>query len=119
MIAIVDDDGGVRTSTANLMRSVGLDAVVCASSEELLGSSRLAEVACVITDAQMPGMSGFELQALLVARGYTIPVIFITAYPEERARRCALGAGAVGFFAKPFDGGALIDCVYSALAARD
>jgi FixJ family two-component response regulator len=44
-----------------------------------------------------------------------MPVIFITAYPEERTRRDALAAGAVGFFSKPFDGSALIDCIENAL----
>ncbi|MFD2055441.1 response regulator transcription factor [Mesorhizobium calcicola] len=115
MIAIVDDDEAVRTSTANLMRSFGFAANLFASGEELLRSPRLADACCVITDVQMPGMNGLELQTLLSARGHTVPVIFITAYPEERIRQNALAAGAAGFFYKPFDAVAMIRCIDNAL----
>ncbi|MES0101806.1 response regulator [Mesorhizobium sp. M0019] len=114
-IAIVDDDEAVRASTANLIRSLGLRADAFASGEELLRSYRIDDTCCVITDVQMPGMTGLELQRLLLARCRTMPVIFITAYPEERTRRDALAGGAVGFFSKPFDGNALIDCIENAL----
>ena len=114
-IAIVDDDEAVRASTSNLIRSHGLRADAFASGEELLRSHRIDDTCCVITDMQMPGMTGLELQRLLLARRCTMPVIFITAYPEERTRRDALAAGAVGFFSKPFDGTALIDCIENAL----
>jgi FixJ family two-component response regulator len=114
-IAIVDDDEAVRASTSSLIRSLGLRADTFASGEELLRSHRIDETCCVITDVQMPGMTGLELQRLLLARRSTMPVIFITAYPEERTRRDALAAGAVGFFSKPFDGTALIDCIGKAL----
>ena len=115
IIAVVDDDEAVRTSTANLIRSLGFGADPFASGEELLRSHRIDDACCVITDVQMPGMTGFELQRLLMARRRTMPIIFITAYPDERTRRDALAAGAVGFFSKPFDGAALIDCIENAL----
>ena len=114
-IAVVDDDEAVRASTANLIRSLGLRADAFASGEELLRSHHIDDTCIVITDMQMPGMNGLELQRLLLARRHPMPVIFITAYPEERSRRDALAAGAVGFFSKPFDGSALIDCIESAL----
>jgi FixJ family two-component response regulator len=119
VIAIVDDDGGVRTSTAKLMLSVGYDAVSFASGEEFLASAYPDEVACIVTDLQMPGMTGLQLQDLLRARGCTKPVIIITAYPEERARSQALAGGAVGFFSKPFDVTAMLECIQNALDAQD
>lgn len=64
----------------------------------------------------MPKMSGLELQGLLRAKGYRTPIIFITAFPEERFRTRALEGGAAGFLSKPFDGKALIDCLTAALA---
>ena len=115
MIAIVDDDAAVRVSTGNLIRSIGFDALLCASGEELLSSSRLDGTSCVITDVQMPGMSGLDLQDQLQARGYRMPIIFITAYPNERTRRHVFAAGAAGYFSKPFDGTALIECLDNAL----
>jgi FixJ family two-component response regulator len=115
MIAIVDDDEAVRASIANLIRSLGFHADPFASGEELLRSHRLDDTCCVITDMRMPGMTGLELQGLLLARRRTMPIIFINAYPEERTRRDALAAGALGFFGKPFDGAALIHCIEHAL----
>ena len=118
MVAIVDDDEAIRTSTANLMRSFGFAANLFASGEELLHSPRLAHACCVITDVQMPGMNGLELQTLLLARGHTVPVILITAYPDERTRQNALAAGAAGFFYKPFDAAAMIQCIADTLVTR-
>jgi FixJ family two-component response regulator len=115
MIAIVDDDEAVRSSIANLIRSLGFGADPFASGEELLRSHRLDDTCCVITDMQMPGMTGLELQGLLLAQRHMMPIIFITAYPEERTRRHAIAAGAVGFFSKPFDGAGLIHCIEKAL----
>jgi FixJ family two-component response regulator len=63
----------------------------------------------------MPGMSGLDLQSELEARGLRMPTIFITAFPEDRIRRRAEAAGAVGFFGKPVDSEALIRCLDSAL----
>ena len=64
----------------------------------------------------MPGMTGIELQDRLIAQGHRLPVIFITAFPEENIRTRAMAAGAVCFLTKPFDGGKLIRCLESALS---
>jgi FixJ family two-component response regulator len=115
MISIIDDDEAVRTATESLVRSLGFGTSAFASAEEFLQSSRLAETDCVITDVNMPGMTGVELQSYLRAHGHTLPMIFITAFPEERIRQCVSAAGAVGFLSKPFDGGAMVQCIDKAL----
>src|SRR5262245_46863996 len=111
MIAIIDDDEAVRVATESLVRSLGFGTSTFSSAEEFLRSPRLREAACLITDVQMPGMSGIELQALLLERGERVPIIFITAFPDERLRRKARAAGAVGFLSKPFDGRAMVECI--------
>src|SRR3546814_15421300 len=63
----------------------------------------------------MPGMSGLELQAELASQGRDIPVIFITAFPEDRLRRQARAGGAIDFLAKPFDGSTIIRCIETAV----
>jgi FixJ family two-component response regulator len=118
MISIVDDDASVREATQVLVRSLGYNAIAFASAEEFLQSERVHDTSCLITDVQMPGLSGVELQSLLVARGHRTPIIFITAFPEERIRARALQAGAVGFLSKPFDEEHLIDCLDQALHGR-
>jgi FixJ family two-component response regulator len=114
-IAIVDDDSSIRLATESLVRSLGFVARTFASAYELLQSPDLYETACAIVDVQMPGMSGVELQRVLSERGYQIPLIFITAFPEERVRDGVLKAGAVCFLSKPFDGRIMVDCLHTAL----
>ncbi|MGB2659407.1 MAG: response regulator, partial [Pseudolabrys sp.] len=102
MIAIVDDDDSFRRATTSFVRSLGYGTATFDSAEAFLGSDSIHDTDCLITDVQMPGMTGIELQDRLIAQGHRLPVIFITAFPEMTARAQALAAGAVGFLAKPF-----------------
>jgi FixJ family two-component response regulator len=86
-----------------------------ASAEAFLESSGLQETSCLVLDVRLPGMSGLQLQDHLAERGYRIPIIFITACPDERARTRALSAGAVDFLPKPFTEEALLNGIRSAL----
>jgi len=115
IIAIVDDDPAVRRGTSGLLKSLGFSAIEFSSAEEFLNSGRAQDISCVITDVRMPGMSGIDLQDRLIAVGHKIPIIFMTAFPEERAKTRAIKAGAFGFLTKPFAQNALLDCVHSAL----
>ncbi len=118
LIAIVDDDGFVREATRALVRSIGFDAVTFSSAEEFLLSDLVEEASCLIADVQMPGLSGLELQSRLAAEGNRTPIIFITAFPEERIRSQAMATGACGFLSKPFKEESLIGCIEAALAGR-
>jgi FixJ family two-component response regulator len=115
VICIDDDDESVRAATKCLVRSLGYVAHTFESAEAFLESSLLNDTTCLIADVQMPKMSGIELQSLLRAQGYRMPIIFITAFPEERYRSRALADGAVSFLSKPFEGGVLVDCLANAL----
>lgn len=116
VISIVDDDPFARDAIGDLIQSLGYRAVTFPSAEQFLDSGRVGEVACLIADLQMPGMSGFDLQNHLQAAGYDTPVIFISAFAEERFRTRALNAGAVAFLGKPFEEASLIGCINLALA---
>ena len=83
MVAVVDDDEFVRAATGSLMRSLGLRVTTYGSAEEFLASSWLDRADCLVTDMQMPGISGLELGSPAGA-GPGLPVIVITAFPEER-----------------------------------
>jgi FixJ family two-component response regulator len=117
-ISIVDDDASFRVATDSLLRARGYTVCAFASAEEFLRSPQLDETSCVITDVKMPGISGLQLQTLLRSQGRTVPVIFITAYPEESARARALREGAVCFLSKASDASTLIKYVKESLAAR-
>jgi FixJ family two-component response regulator len=116
VISIIDDDVSVRVAIGRLVRSLGYHSHAFESASEFLKSQDANDTHCVIADVQMPGMTGIELQGVLHAQGSTMPMIFITAFPEEGVRERALRDGAVGFFSKPFDGAKLIECIDSALA---
>ena len=117
VISIIDDDPSVREATQSLIRSLGYDAQVFASAEEYLQSDSLTDSSCLITDLHMPGMSGTDLQDHLLAEGYQIPMIFVTAYYEDRIRERVMDAGAFGFLRKPFNDESLIACLDKALNA--
>ena len=115
MISIIDDDVWARDGIRELVESLGYGVRTFESAEQFLESSAPDETNCLITDIQMPGLSGLDLQRSLKAQGYRIPVIFITAFPDERRRSNAFDAGAVGFLSKPFGERSLIDCLALAL----
>ena len=115
VISIIDDDPSVREATRSLIRSLGYQAQAFSSAEEYLQSDHLENSSCLITDLHMPGMSGADLQDRLIAEGRRIPMIFMTAYFEERVRDQVMDAGAFGFLRKPFDDESLIACLDKAL----
>jgi FixJ family two-component response regulator len=115
MISIIDDDESVREATQSLVRSLGYLAATFSSAEEYLDSDCVDDTSCIITDVQMPGLSGIDLQHRLTAQGYGLPVIVVTAFPSETIGRRAIAAGAVAFLTKPFSDDLLRSCLETAL----
>jgi FixJ family two-component response regulator len=113
-IAIVDDDQSVREAALSLFRSMGIAAEAFPSAEAFLGSN-VEETSCLVLDVQMPGMTGLQLQRQLAASGRRVPIVFITAFNNDRVRREALEAGAVVFLTKPFSENDLLAGLESAL----
>jgi FixJ family two-component response regulator len=73
-----------------------------------LDSTDISDTQCLILDVQMPGLTGLDLQELLLSQGHKIAVIMVTAYPEIRTRKRALDAGASEFLVKPLDEARLV-----------
>ena len=119
LISIVDDDALARDGIRELVESLGYEAISFTSAEHFLQSDVIAETTCMITDMQMPGLSGLELQEALRSQGYPTPVIVITAYPNEKHRTRALENGAVAYLSKPFDDRWLMECVTDAIKLHD
>jgi FixJ family two-component response regulator len=118
LISIVDDDPLARDGIRELVESLGYKTNTFKSAEHFLVSGLIADTTCLITDLQMPGLNGLELQEALRSRAYQTPVILITAYPNEKHRTRALANGAVGFLYKPFNEEALIECLTAAIRLR-
>ena len=115
LISIVEDDEPFRESMRKLMTVLGYTVEVFPSARDFLASPLLAATACLVSDVQMPGMSGIELHKHLIKAGHVIPTILVTAYPDEMTRNRALMDGVVCYLAKPVDDDHLERCLRSAL----
>ena len=103
LISIVDDDASVRKAMANLVRSIGFAVRSFDSADQYLNSAERHQTACIVSDIQMAGTSGLDLQSNLAAQDDPTPIIFITAFPRPEIKKRALDAGAFCFLSKPFD----------------
>src|SRR6516164_3189592 len=117
LISVVEDDQPFRESMRMLVTSLGYNVKEFRSAADFLASSFLAETACLVSDVQMPGMTGVELHRHLVDAGYAIPTILVTAYPDEIVRKRALKDGVVCYLRKPVDDDHLERCLRSALSS--
>jgi len=121
LISIVDDDPLVREGLLSLMRSAGFATQAFASAEEFLSLAHRDDIACLILDVGLPGISGLELQSQLTATvsNHRTPVVFMTARDDEATRQRALKGGAVDFLRKPVRREALLNAVHLALQQND
>ena len=121
LISIVDDDPLVREGLISLMRSAGFATQAFASAEEFLSLAHRDDIACLILDVALPGISGLELQSQLTATvsNHRTPVVFMTARDDEATRQRALKGGAVDFLRKPVRRDALLNAVHLALQQND
>ena len=115
LITVIDDDESVRRSLPNLLRQFGFAARAFSSATEFLASDAVAESSCLILDVKMPGMSGPDLQRELMRRRRALPIIFVTASPDESVRQPLLKRGAVECLFKPFSETALSEAIDAAL----
>jgi FixJ family two-component response regulator len=79
LIVCVDDDPSVAEAIKGLLKSCGFTAEAFLSAEEFLQSGRLEDTSCLITDVQLGGMSGLQLQNRLAESGYGIPISLSSA----------------------------------------
>ena len=114
-VSIVDDDPSVRRALGRLCRSAGY-LVSCFDSAEAFLAAGPEETGCLILDVHLPGRSGLQLQTDLIASENRVPIIFFTAFEDDRMRAEALASGARAFLQKPLDGERILDAVQRALA---
>jgi FixJ family two-component response regulator len=118
IIGVVEDDESLRVAIRSLLLSCGFEVEMFESSEAVLGVARL-DLACLIVDVRLPGMSGLDLQRNLVAADRELPIVFISAHEAPVAQQQqALAAGAIAFLRKPFPEDALIGAVHAGLTRR-
>jgi FixJ family two-component response regulator len=118
IISVIDDDKSVRVATLDLLDSAGFACEAFESAEVYLQSGKAKLTACLILDISMPGISGLELQGRLAQDGFSMPIVFITAFPSQSARARAVTAGAICFLPKPYADEELLKCLETALNTR-
>lgn len=115
IVYIIDDDMLVRRAIQRLLRSAGIEAETFATTNEFMESGFRDQNSCLIVDVRMPDLTGLDLQQMMKAKGYNIPLIFITGYDTKEVRETVKKRGAVGYFSKPIDDQALLDTIKWAL----
>lgn len=119
MVAVVDDDRSILRSLASLLESADHPVRVFTSGAALLESGCLPDIACLISDIDMPGIDGFELLRLVQEERPGLPIILITGYPETMQRSPLQGGSTPRTFTKPFDGRELLRAVSDALGRTE
>jgi FixJ family two-component response regulator len=119
LISCIDDDVAVRDGIEAFLDASGFETEFFLSAEDFLKGGRLDHTSCLITDVMLGGMSGLQLQERLVSSGRTIPIIIITAFPNDWARTKALAAGAICFLEKPVRAEDLLTAIDLALKSSE
>lgn len=115
IVAVVDDEPAVLRSLEYLLESADYSVRLFASGAELLDSGCLAEIDCLVSDIDMPGMDGFELLRRIHTARPGLPVVLITGYPETMKRWPTLDENRLRVFTKPFQGPELLAAIGEAL----
>lgn len=102
-VFVVDDDSEVRDTLKWLVESVGLNIETFASAQDFLNAYDPDRPGCLVTDVRMPGMSGIELQAKLMAEEVTLPIIVVSGYADVPTAVRSMKGGAMDFVEKPFN----------------
>jgi FixJ family two-component response regulator len=115
VVFVVDDDAPVRDGLKWLIESVGLTTQTFGSAREFLEACSPDQPGCLVLDVRLPGMSGLELQAEMVRRGISLPIIVISGHADVPMAVRALKMGAFDFFEKPISDQVLLDRVQQAI----
>ena len=115
VVCVVDDDVSLLRALHRLLNAGGYAVSTFSSAEEFLQSPRPRDVACLVLDVHLGGLSGFDVHERLVASGQRIPVLFITARDDAPTRERARLAGAIDYLRKPFDDESLLAAVHKAI----
>jgi len=116
-VHIVDDDASFRTAIERRLKHAGYEVATYASAEHLLDRLPCDSVlGCILLDVRIPGLSGPELQERLSQLGSTLPIIFLTGYPDIPTTVRTIRAGAEDFLTKPVPSDRLLQAIERAIA---
>jgi len=115
VIAVVDDDPGVRKALARLLSVFGYRVELFASAEDFLRDAPSSKATCLVVDIQLGDMSGLDLARELAAAGFELPIIFMTGSGDNAIRLQCMELGCVAFLQKPVLEARLMDAIAKAI----
>ena len=119
VVAVVEDDHSVNHAICRLLSAAGFEVRAFESGEALLMDEALRDHRCLIIDAELPGISGFQLYRELRRGGLRVPVVVVTAHDDAEHREEASSLGAVAYFSKPFSSAAFLTAVINATKSTE
>jgi FixJ family two-component response regulator len=111
IIAVVDDNAGVRKALERLLRAYGYGTEAFASANEFFSAAPTSQATCFVVDIDLGDISGLELVRQLRVSGPSFPVVFITGNKDDSIKMRAMELGCVAFLAKPFSAPQLIEAI--------
>lgn len=114
-VYVIDADAAVRDGLTSLLRLLSLEVETYSSAESFLAQASFAPQACVVTELQLPGLGGLELQEKLKSRGVDLPMIVLASRSDVATAVRALRSGAIDFIEKPFVDRVLTERITEAL----
>jgi FixJ family two-component response regulator len=113
---VIDDDDAMRRAVERQLLAEGYRVQTFANAHAFLDRMPQAEVACILSDVRMPGLSGLDLQASLARAGNAWPMLFMSGHADVPTSVQAMKAGALAFLPKPFAKAELLAAVADALS---
>lgn len=119
-VHVVDDDASFRTAIERLLKKSGYEVVTYPSAQHFLDHKPCeSEMGCILLDVRIPGLSGPELQCRLRQLGSTLPIVFLTGYPDIPTTVRTIKAGAADFLTKPVSSDELLQAIERAIAQHE
>ena len=119
-VHVVDDDASFRTAIERRLKQAGYEVVTYPSGQHLLDRMPSESgMGCILLDVRVPGLSGPELQRRLSELGSTLPIVFLTGYPDVRTAVRTIKAGAEDFLTKPVSSDKLLRAIERAMARHE
>lgn len=117
-ICVVDDDDSLRRALERLLHTKGYRVASFSCGEDLLESRLDEQIACLLLDLQLPGLSGLQLQRAFLEKSIFVPIVFISGHGTIPSAIQAVKSGAAGFLTKPFTEKDLVTEIENALAVH-
>jgi FixJ family two-component response regulator len=117
VIAVIDDDPGVRKALKRLLSAFGYRTETFASGHEFLSAAMTRKLACAVVDIDLGDVSGLELVRQFFVKGVRFPVVFVTGSEDDMIRRQAMDLGCTAYLTKPIPAAYLIQAIKDATGA--